>query len=162
MHGHSGHLGTKLFLLPLLPMEVPRSRGAKRGFLLQSGQLVRRGMDPAFLYSVYWNLFNVSLVWTDSHVTPGGGTWDTVQQQAIGRLDTGCCVVNTPSVKEKGSRGQTGLGPQPAFLLTPAFLSLSIFCPLLSSSFPVPLSHGLPPPSFSLVFVQNNLSVLSI
>lgn len=30
-------------------------------------------MDLAYLYSVYWNLFNVSLVWTDSHAPPERG-----------------------------------------------------------------------------------------
>nr|KAF6480876.1 hypothetical protein HJG59_010670 [Molossus molossus] len=125
-------------------------------------------MDLAFLYSVYWNLFNVSMVQTDSHVPPGVGTGDTVQQQAIGRLGTRHCVVNMPMSRRRGVEAKQDLDHNPLpSSHPPTFLVLSLFLPpplfLFSSPFSsyLPLSHQLPP-SFSLVFVLNTLYVLSI
>lgn len=123
-------------------------------------------MDLAFLYSVYWNLFNLSLVWTDSRVPPRG---DLGHSPATSYPESGH---RTLYCQHARCRGEGETRPNRTWttirlFLMPAFLSFSLLCPLLLfSSFLLLLLFSPPfssaPSLFSLVFLQNTLYILSI
>lgn len=123
-------------------------------------------MDLAFLYSVYWNLFNVSLVWTDSHAPLEGGPGTQSSNKLVGGWAQDAVWPTRQVSRRRGVEAKQDLdhnplsSSRPLFSFFPNFASSS-FLPLFLF-FPLfPLPHQLPPSS-SLVFVQNTLYVLSI
>lgn len=137
-------------------------RSGQAGLVSWGGQRGRRGLDLAFLYSVQWNLFNVSLVWADSHVPPRWGTWDTVQQQVTRSLGTGRCAVDTAQCRGEGETRPNRTWT-PIRSLPGALFFLPLFCPLLlplsPSSLSLPSLSSSPPP---LPCLCRALYVLSI
>lgn len=108
-------------------------------------------MDLAFLYSVYWNLFNVSLVWTDSRVPTKGD----LEQSRNKPLGAGAQEAMVPTAgPEKGrDEAQRGLGWGPC----PSSFPLCPFLLFSYSSFSLPRSHPLPP-SLSCVCAEHSFT----
>lgn len=63
----AGHLGIELCLLLRPPRMGDPDAQLQGGAGIVGWAAGGRGLHLALLYSVHWNLFNVSLVWTDSH-----------------------------------------------------------------------------------------------
>lgn len=62
-------------------------------------------MGLAFLYSVYWNLFNVSVDWTNSHVPPLRG--DLGPSPGTSYWESGHKTLCGLHAKRCGGRGET-------------------------------------------------------
>lgn len=108
-------------------------------------------MDLAFLYSVYWNLFNESLVWTGSHAPLERGPGTQSSNKLVGGWAQDAVWSTRQVSRRRRVEAKQDLDHNPLSSSRPLFSSFLILPPPSSflfshSSLPFPFLTGFPPP----------------